>query len=117
MAISDPATPQVDRLDPWHGFAPGAWCDHIDVRDFIQRNYTPYDGDESFLASASERTRRLWDMVEALMHKESEHGILGADTDVVSTITSHEPGYVDRDIEVIVGLQTDRPLKRAVLPL
>ena len=60
MTISDPATPQVDRLDPWHDFAPGAWCDSIDVRDFIQRNYTPYEGDESFLSDATERTQALW---------------------------------------------------------
>ena len=101
----------------WTGFEPGAWCERIDVRDFIQRNYTPYDGDGAFLAPASERTQKLWDEVVGLMHKESEHGILGADTDVVSTITSHPPGYVDRDLEVIVGLQTDKPLKRAILPL
>jgi len=101
----------------WAGFTPGDWCDRIDVRDFIQRNYAPYDGDGAFLATPSERTLQLWQMVTALMHKESEQGILDADTDVVSTITSHAPGYLDRNLEVIVGLQTDRPLKRAILPL
>ena len=101
----------------WVGFASGDWCGRIDVRDFIQRNYMPYDGDGDFLASPTERTSRLWGKVDVLMHQEALRGILDADTDVVSTITSHEPGYVDRDLEVIVGLQTDKPLKRAILPL
>jgi formate C-acetyltransferase len=87
------------------------------VRDFIQHNYTPYDGDGSFLSGPTERTTSLWDKVSELMREEAVRGILEADTDVVSTITSHAPGYVDRDLELIVGLQTDKPLKRAILPL
>jgi formate C-acetyltransferase len=101
----------------WAGFSAGDWCGRVDVRDFIQHNYTPYDGDAEFLAPPTDRTRQLWDKVAELMHEEARRGILDADTDVVSTITSHEPGYVDRDLEVIVGLQTDKPLKRAILPL
>jgi formate C-acetyltransferase len=101
----------------WTTFEAGDWCDRIDVRDFIQRNYTPYDGDGSFLAQPTPRTELLWGKVKDLMHEESVRGILGADTDVVSTITSHPAGYIDRDLEVIVGLQTDKPLKRGILPL
>ena len=101
----------------WTGFKAGTWCDSVDVRDFVQHNYTPYDGDGAFLAHATERTTRLWAKVVELMRQEHEKGILDADTNVVSTITSHAPGYVDRDLEVIVGLQTDSPLKRALLPL
>jgi len=101
----------------WQGFAAGDWCNRVDVRDFIQLNYTPYDGDDGFLAPATPRTLRLWDRVTELMAEEGRRGILDADTEVVSTITSHGPGYVDRDLELIVGLQTDAPLKRAILPL
>lgn len=112
-ALDDPS-----GLEPaWRGFAPGEWCGRVDVRDFIQRNYAPYDGDAAFLAAPTERSLALWDKVTELMRAESLRGILDADTDVVSTITAHGPGYVDRELEVIVGLQTDRPLKRAILPL
>jgi len=110
-------------LDPceleagWAGFLGGDWCSSVDVRDFIQRNYTPYDGDGTFLAPVTERTAKLWAKVVELMEAEHANGILDADTDIVSTITSHNPGYVDPDLEVIVGLQTDKPLKRAILPL
>lgn len=100
----------------WKGFEPGAWCETIDVRDFIQRNFHPYDGDDGFLAGPTERTLGLWRQVSDLMHEEHERGILDADTSLASTITSHAPGYIDRDAEVIVGLQTDAPLKRALLP-
>ncbi|MFS8968943.1 formate C-acetyltransferase [Synechococcus sp. 'PEA 65AY6A-5F PE A'] len=97
-------------------FLPGRWQRCIDVRDFIQRNYTPYTGDESFLAPASERTQRLWAKVKDLMALERERGVLDADTDLPSSITSHPPGYIDRELEQIVGLQTDKPLKRAIMP-
>jgi formate C-acetyltransferase len=100
----------------WAGFAGGEWCERVDVRDFIQRNYTPYEGDAAFLAAPTDRTLDLWDKVTALMEKEHERGILAADTDLVSSITSHPPGYIDEPNEVIVGLQTDQPLKRALLP-
>lgn len=101
----------------WDGFEPGKWCDRIDVRDFIQHNYTPYDGGDGFLAEPTERTRNLWGRVAGLMAEEQRKGILDADTEIVSTITSHGPGYIDRELEIVVGLQTDKPLKRAMLPL
>lgn len=104
-------------LQQWKGFNPGNWVEAIDVRDFIQKNYTPYQGDESFLASCTEETQRLWKQVTELMQQERQDGILSADTKVVSTITSHAPGYIDKALEKIVGLQTDEPLKRAIMPL
>ena len=102
----------------WEGFVPGKWCsDEIDVRDFIQHNYTPYDGDAAFLAPATEATKKLWDIVCDLSKKEREAGgVLDADTSVVSTLTSHGAGYLDKDLEKIVGVQTDAPFKRALQP-
>ena len=102
----------------WEGFVPGKWCDdEVDVRDFIQRNYTPYDGDASFLAPATEATKKLWDIVCDLSKKEREAGgVLNADTKIVSTLTSHGAGYLDKDLEKIVGLQTDEPFKRSLQP-
>jgi len=102
---------------PWIGFRSGRWVDHIDVRDFIQRNYTPYCGDAGFLAPATDRTTALWEHVRELIARENEAGgTLDVDTETVSTITSHAPGYIDRDRELVVGLQTDAPLRRAVMP-
>ena len=102
----------------WEGFVPGKWCnDEVDVRDFIQRNYTPYDGDASFLAPATEATKKLWEIVCDLSKKEREAGgVLNADTKIVSTLTSHGAGYLDKDLETIVGLQTDEPFKRSLQP-
>lgn len=100
----------------WRGFDSGNWINEIDVRDFIQTNYTPYTGNESFLVSASDRIQQLWDRVKALMKVEREQGILDADTAVVSTITAHNPGYIDAELEQVVGLQTNKPLKRAIAP-
>ena len=102
----------------WEGFVPGKWCnDEIDVRDFIQHNYTPYDGDASFLAPATEATKKLWDIVCDLSKKEREAGgVLNADTKVVSTLTSHGAGYLDKNLEKIVGVQTDEPFKRSLQP-
>ena len=102
----------------WEGFVPGKWSnDEVNVRDFIQRNYTVYEGDESFLAPATEATKKLWAMVMDLYAKERENnGVLDADTKVVSTLTSHAPGYLDKDLEKIVGFQTDKPLKRSLQP-
>jgi len=98
-------------------FKQGKWNAEIDVRDFIQKNYTPYDGDESFLEGPTERTLKLWEKVSLLMEKERKSGgVLDIDTKTISTITSHEPGYIDKDLEAIVGLQTDQPLKRAIMP-
>ncbi|MDJ0774597.1 MAG: formate C-acetyltransferase [Mastigocoleus sp. MO_167.B18] len=103
-------------MKQWHGFQPGTWMKEINVRDFIQNNYTPYLGDESFLTGATEQTQNLWSQVKNLMKAERDKGILDADTEVVSTITSHAPGFIDRELEQIVGLQTDKPLKRAIMP-
>ena len=101
----------------WEGFAPGPWCNHIDVRDFIQRNYTPYTGDAEFLSGPTDRTERLWEKTKALLKEEQEAGgTLGIDAGRVSTITSHEPGYIDKDLEVVVGLQTHKPLVRSLMP-
>ena len=102
----------------WEGFVPGKWCnDEVDVRDFIQRNYTPYEGDQSFLAPATEATKKLWEIVCDLSKKERDAGgVLNADTKIVSTITSHGAGYLDKDLEKIVGLQTDEPFKRSLQP-
>ena len=104
--------------EAWEGFEGGNWQKEIDVRDFIQKNYTPYEGDESFLAGPTERTVKLWDDVMALLLKEREQGgVLDMDTKVVTGILSHPAGYIDADHperEAIVGLQTDKPLKRAL---
>ena len=101
----------------WEGFVDGAWSKTIDVRDFIQKNYTPYEGDESFLAGPTEATTKLWGEVMDLFQKERENGgVLDMDTKIVSTVNSHEAGYIDKDLETIVGLQTDKPLKRSLQP-
>ena len=102
----------------WEGFVPGKWCnDEVDVRDFIQRNYTPYEGDATFLAPATEATKKLWDIICDLTKKElAAGGVLNADTKIVSTLTSHGAGYLDKDLEKIVGLQTDEPFKRSLQP-
>ncbi len=101
----------------WRGFAGGAWTEEIDVRDFIQRNYTPYEGGADFLTGPTADTRALWERLTGLLDRErSRGGTLDVDTQTVSTITAHRPGYIDRDRERIVGLQTDAPLKRAIMP-
>ena len=101
----------------WNSFAPGDWQHEVNVSDFIRHNYTQYEGDASFLANAKESTRVLWDKLQALQKEErAKGGVLDMDTDIVSSITSHKPGYLDKDLEVIVGLQTDKPLKRAFMP-
>ncbi len=103
--------------EAWRGFKKGKWDKNIDVRDFIQKNYTPYEGDSSFLAPATEKTTKLWNEVLELYKKERENGgVLDCSTDVASGILSHNPGYIDKDLEDIVGLQTDAPLKRAIMP-
>ena len=105
------------KFEEWNGFERGSWANEIDVRSFIRHNYTPYDGNEDFLEEATEDTLRLWDQVMELTKKEREAGgVLDMDTKVVSTITSHAPGYLNKDIEKIVGLQTDKPFKRALMP-
>ena len=98
-------------------FKKGKWNEYIDVRNFIQNNYTPYEGDASFLKGATEKTKKLWDEVLKLFEKERENGgVLDCSSDVASTITSHKAGYIDKELEEIVGLQTDAPLKRAIMP-
>ncbi|MCM3660128.1 formate C-acetyltransferase [Georgenia satyanarayanai] len=102
--------------DAWQGFTPGPWQESVDVRDFIQRNYTAYDGDSSFLAGPTERTTHVWNTLSAMFPEEREKGVYDVDATTPSTITAHAPGYIDEDREVIVGLQTDAPLKRAIMP-
>ncbi len=101
----------------WQGFEAGDWKTEVNVRDFIQKNYTPYEGDESFLAGATQATETLWEKVMVGIKQEnSTHAPVDFDTKMVSTITSHDAGYINKDLETIVGLQTDAPLKRAMLP-
>ena len=105
------------KFDEWNGFNKGDWEKEIDVRDFIQKNYTPYEGDDSFLAEATESIKKLWNEVLDLYKKETENGgVLAISNDIASTITSHEAGYIDKDYEKIVGLHTVAPLKRALMP-
>jgi formate C-acetyltransferase len=101
----------------WEGFVAGDWKTEVNVRDFIQQNYTPYEGDESFLIGATDATLTLWDKVmEGIKIENQTHAPVDFDTEMVSTITSHNAGYINQDLETIVGLQTDAPLKRAMLP-
>lgn len=103
--------------EQWQGFKGTKWQDEVDVRDFIQNNYTPYDGDESFLVGPSKATEKLWDELQKLQKEErSKNGVLDMETEIVSSITAYKPGYLDKDLEKIVGLQTDKPLKRAFMP-
>ena len=105
------------KFDEWNDFNGGNWQEEIDVRDFIQKNYNPYEGDESFLVGPTEKTKKLWNEVLELYKKEKENGgVLDISCDIASTISSHEAGYIDKDLEEIVGLQTDKPLKRAIMP-
>ena len=108
------------NFDQWDGFEGRLWKEEINVRDFIQKNYAPYDGDESFLEGPTDATNKLWDAVQKLQKEERANGgVLDMDTDIVSSLTSHEAGYIDpelKSLEKIVGLQTDKPLKRAFMP-
>ncbi|MEI3391917.1 MAG: formate C-acetyltransferase [Clostridia bacterium] len=106
------------KFDAWNDFEKGDWQSEINVRDFIQRNYTPYEGDSSFLANPTEKTKKLWDEVLELYKEEkaAPGGVLDIDTKTVSTVVAHDAGYIDKDLEEIVGLQTDKPLKRAIMP-
>jgi formate C-acetyltransferase len=113
MATTAPDTKTAQT--PWRGFRTGLWQKEIDVRDFIQNNYEPYEGDEAFLAAATPRTRHIWDTLNALFIEERKKGVLDV-SQIPSSITAHAPGYIDRDREVIVGLQTEAPLKRAIMP-
>jgi len=104
------------KFDAWQGFCEGPWTETVDVKDFIHKNYTPYEGDESFLAPATEKTQKLYAEVKELVRKELEKGVLDVETYLVSGIDSFEPGYIDKENEEIVGLQTDAPLKRMINP-
>ncbi|RKN04222.1 formate C-acetyltransferase [Streptomyces radicis] len=106
----------TDTAAAWRGFTGRHWREHVDVRDFIRANYTPYEGDAAFLAGPTARTRAVWEKVAALFPEERRRGVLDVDAATPSTITSHPPGWIDRDRELIVGLQTDAPLKRAIMP-
>ena len=107
---------ETPAQEAWDGFVGGNWQKAIDVRDFIQRNYTPYDGDDSFLAGPTEATTKLWaDVMDLFAQETANGGVLDMDTKQVSTITSHEAGYIEKPLEQIVGLQTDKPLKRALM--
>lgn len=104
----------------WRGFLGSKWTDEVNVRDFIQNNYTQYDGDESFLAAPTSATHLLWERLQKLQKEEHEKGgVLECETEIVSSLTAYGPGYIDpelKDLERIVGLQTDKPLKRAFMP-
>ncbi len=121
MSTATPSQPDALQpaatkpIDPHHGFVGQAWRESIDVRDFIQENYKPYLGNSEFLADATQRTTDLWDKLSELFKLEREKGVLDV-SQIPSSITAHEPGYIDRDLEIIVGLQTDAPLKRAIFP-
>lgn len=101
----------------WASFKGGVWEKEINVRDFIQKNYTPYEGDETFLAGPTKATNELWEQVMELTEEErNKGGVLDMDTHIISTITSHGPGYLNKEKEKIVGFQTDKPFKRALQP-
>jgi len=103
--------------EQWQGFKGSKWQDEVDVRDFIQNNYKPYDGDESFLEGPTESTNTLWGKLQKLQKEErAKGGVLDMETEVVSSLTAYGPGYLDKDLEKVVGLQTDKPLKRAFMP-
>ena len=113
------AEPEVSpiRTDPWEGFVPGPWQEAIDVRDFVQRNYTPYTGDASFLAGPTAKTLRVWDTLEQdYLSVERARRVYDVDTETPADIDAFAPGHISADDDVIVGLQTDTPLKRAMMP-
>lgn len=115
MAVTTEAQAGITP-EAWRGFEPGAWSERIDVRDFIQRNYTPYTGDSSFLAGPTARTTGIWARLLEMFPTERAKGVYDVDAATPSTITAHAPGYIDEASELIVGLQTDAPLKRAIMP-
>ncbi|MBB5048132.1 formate acetyltransferase 1, partial [Rhodopseudomonas rhenobacensis] len=122
MNIQLPNTIDIDAAaaipsDPWRDFTPGNWTREIDVRDFIQKNVTPWIGDAAFLVPATARTQALWTKLKDLLQQERDHGgVLEVDATTFASIVAHGSGYIDRELEQIVGLQTDAPLKRAIMP-
>src|SRR6187455_988841 len=107
---------EADSGDCWNGFRPGDWTTSINVRDFIVRNVKPYPGNEDFLAGPSQRTKAVWAKLQPYFADERKKGVLAVDTKTPSTLLAHKAGYIDRENEVIVGLQTDQPFKRAIFP-
>src|SRR5690242_18520938 len=107
---------ESSERDNWRGFRPGDWCTSVNVRDFIVRNVTPYAGDEKFLAGPSQRTKAVWAKLQPYFAEERKKGVLAVDGKHPSTLLAHTAGYIDRDNEVVVGLQTDQPFKRAIFP-
>ncbi|WNB87126.1 formate C-acetyltransferase [Cellulomonas sp. ATA003] len=116
MTTTASTEPATTTTPAWRGYVPGPWQDGVDVRDFIQRNYTPYTGDAGFLAGATPRTAGIWARLTAMFPEERAKGVYDVDATTPSTITAHAPGYIDAENEIIVGLQTDAPLKRAIMP-
>ena len=116
MAVTESPTPKTDAVpSPWDGFRAGLWQTEINVRDFIQQNYEPYEGDEAFLKPATDADQGIWNRLKELFVEERRKSVLDV-SQIPSSITAHAPGYIDREHEVIVGLQTDAPLKRAIMP-
>ena len=114
---TSPAKPSADTQSSaraWRGFTDGWWQKHVDVREFIQKNYTPYEGDERFLSGPTARTRKLWEKLLPMLEEERKKGVLDV-SQAPSGILAHAPGYIDKDSEIIVGLQTDAPMKRALM--
>src|SRR6516164_10499865 len=116
MKASSALRKEADTGNGWSGFRPGDWQTSINVRDFIVRNVTPYSGNEDFLAGASQRTKAVWAKLQPYFAEERKKGVLAVDAKNPSTMLAHKAGYIDRDNEVIVGLQTDAPFKRAIFP-
>src|SRR5215217_4988546 len=116
MASTAPQKHAPKKAIPqWEGFNEGFWQSEINIRDFIQQNYEPYEGDESFVAPATTRTKKIWDQLNQLFVEERKKSVLDI-SQIPASITAHAPGYIDRENEIIVGLQTDAPLKRAIMP-
>src|SRR5262245_14335608 len=116
MKASAALRKETDAGDCWRGFRPGDWQNSINVRDFIVRNVTPYTGNEDFLAGPSQRTKAVWAKLQPYFADERKKGVLAVDAQHPSTLLAHKAGYIDRDNEVVVGLQTDQPFKRAIFP-
>src|ERR1700740_2453983 len=116
MKASAALRKEGDVGDFWRGFRPGDWCTSINVRDFIVRNATPYTGNEGFLVEPSQRTKAVWAKLKPYFADERKKGVLAVDAKTPSTMLAHAAGYIDRDNEVVVGLQTDQPFKRAIFP-
>lgn len=110
------ASETFTNMNAWREFHPGNWQTTIDVRNFIQKNYTTYSGDDQFLVSLTPRTQEIWQQISVLIQKERAKGVLDVSADIGSSITSHMPGYINKELEIIVGLQTDEPLKRSIMP-